>query len=226
MWRGNGRVLLGGSLGSGAWLGEIDLDGAVLRQFTLPAPELSVTDLELLAGGEVLALGESGTAQQSRAWLGRLTPAAKVLAKALVEGRPTAMARATDGSYAVLANKTGKDGFSVVVTLLTKTLEPRSTRTLVAGQLMEPDFRIVGAASGGFLVAGIRDRGLWISRIGQDAEEVWTQARTPAKTPDMEIVSRLRLMSGNGEYAVVYSAFAVRDRTQRRVVRAVRFAED
>ena len=86
---------------------------------------------------------------------------------------------------------------------------------LVANQRFVQTFRAAAVPSGGFVLAGVKDRGPWRSRIGASGAEVWTDAQDPRTRKEVEIVASIDLLARGDRLAAVYTAFTVEDRRQK-----------
>lgn len=220
--RHNGNLLLGGNLGLRAWWAEVTPEGEVVSQAALADPPLVLVDLVPLAGDDLVLLSQLGKGSDTGVGLVTTSAAGGLGAKNSWRGWPGDAVQARDGRLAVTWNRAAATGYTAMLTVVGDGLAPGSPQVLVPGEFVSPMVRIV-AAGDGFLVAGAKQRGLWISRRGADGRELWTEQREPEKRPDLEMVSRVELLTAGKEFVIAYSAFVVRDRTQHRVVRVMRF---
>jgi hypothetical protein len=137
-------------------------------------------------------------------------------------GRPLAAARG-NGSYAVLTEKGKLPQSELTLSAFDATgLQQRWSQVLVSGHA--GGFRIAAMPAGGYVVAGIVNRGLWVSRRDELGNARWTHARRPEETGELEIVTQVDLDASGDECVVTYSAFVIVDREQREVVRSLRFS--
>ena len=219
--RNNGNLLLGGNLGLRAWWAEVTPDGEVVSQATVADPPQVLVDLVALADGDLVLLSQLGNESDAGVGLVTVSAGGGFGAKNSWRGWPGDAVQARDGRLAVTWNRAATTGYTAMLTVVGDGA-PGSPQVLVPDEFVSPTVRIV-AAGDGFLVAGAKQRGLWVSRRGPDGREIWANGRVPEKRPDLEMVSRVELLPAGREYVVAYSAFVVRDRVQHRVVRVLRF---
>ena len=219
----SGHVVFAGSLGAEGVIAEFDIEGKTISEHRLGEPGTTAINVIPESDGNLVTVAEAGAFPNSSTWVGRISPRGNVLTKTSFPGRPTDLARGSDGSYVVLIEKAGADGSEILIKGLGTDLTERWTRSLVNRQRLVPPFRVAPVPSGGFVVAGTKDRALWISRLNSDGTEKWTETHDPQTSPELEMVSRLELVAAQDVFVAAYTAFVVAGREQRTVVRTLRF---
>jgi hypothetical protein len=202
---------------------EIDTEGKLVSDLAFGKEEMSVINAIFEADGSVVVAGEKGVLPASTASVSRVSRRGEVLARAAFVGRPIDIARGNDGAYLLLVERSNGEGSEILMIGLASNLTESWTRPVAARQRLGPTFRVAAVPSGGFIVAGTKDRGLWISRVTSDGAEVWTEAHDPMKTEDMEMTSQVEMASAKDTFLVAYTAFVVSGREQHQVVRTIRF---
>lgn len=222
--KSNQNIVVVGSIGIKAVVNEIDTEGKIIAQRLLPGEEAKMAISAIFElDGSAVVIGEQGMFPNSTVWVERVSPAGKVLASAVFPGRPADIARGSDGTYVVLIERSTPDGSEILMKTLAPDFSERWTRSLVSRQRMAIPFRVAPVPTGGFIVTGVKDRGLWISRVNSDGTEVWTVAHEPQSSPELEMVSHVELSSIRDIFVATYTAFVVVGREQREVVRLIRF---
>jgi hypothetical protein len=219
------RLILVGSLGDKSLLAEISADGRTINAYPPREPGMTAVGAVLEADGNIVVVCEQGGSGASQTWVGRVSPRGEVLAKKSFPGRPTDIARGADGTLVALVEVAGPDGSVVVLKAMAPDFSDRWTRSLISRQRLVTTFRIAPVASGGYIVAGTKDRGLWLSRVRSDGAEVWTEWHEPEKSSDLEMTSNVELVSTQDIFVAAYTAFVVAGRRQRQVVRTIRFRQ-
>jgi hypothetical protein len=218
-----GHVVFAGSLGAEGIIAEFDIEGKTISEHRLGEGGTTAINVISESDGNLVTVAEEGAFPNSSTSVERISPRGNVLAKTSFPGRPSDLARGSDGTYVVLIEKAGADGSEILIKALGTDLTERWTRSLVARQRLVPPFRVAPVQSGGFIVAGTKDRGLWISRLNSDGKEVWTDTHDPLTSPELEMVSHVELVAAQDVFVAAYTAFVVSGREQRTVVRTLRF---
>lgn len=219
-----GRMAIAGSVGERPLFAWLAADGrTIARRATLPDETMTIVAAASAPDGGAVVAGEKGIFPDSTAWIGRVAPSGAVLNSVEFPGRPLDIARAADGAIGLVIERKSAAGSDVVLQLLGPELAAGANRTLVSNQRAVPGFRIVAAPGGGFVVAGVKDRGRWITRVNAAGQEVWLDFQDPRSTRNLEIVSSMELLSRGDTMVAAYTAFVVDGREQKRVVRVVRF---
>ncbi len=214
-------LLLAGATGSRPLLMVIDRSGRAL-QTTVLQQEGAAVSARPLAEGRLLALVESASLGDPGFWVGEVaadgtTPGAQLRSS----GRPLALALQPDGRSAVVYAAAGVQTQDVMVKGITPGRELAWTKTLVERQGAVTRFDIVPLPDGEFLVAGKKDRGLWLARLARDGAQTWQAWRDPRSRGDLEITLDVDVAEARDHITVGYSALVVADRRQSSVVRTL-----
>lgn len=220
---GDERLLLVGSVGSKPLVTAINAEGKTVADHAPEVEGMTAVGAVSEPDGNVVVAGEQGMLPNVTAWVGRVSARGAVLVKNTFPGRPTDIARGSDGTYVVLIERSGAEGSEILLKALAPDVSELWTRTLASRQRVTIPFRVAPVPTGGYIVAGVKDRGLWVSRVKADGSEVWVSAHDPLKSPELELVSQVELASAQDVFVVAYTAFVVVGREQREVVRTVRF---
>lgn len=221
--KNNDHFVLLGNVGAQPVIVTVDIDGKTIMEHTLQEEGMTIVSALFEPDGNTLIVGQQGTSINPIAWIGRVSSRGEVLTKTTFTGRPTDIARGHDGNYVVLIERGSADGSEILMRSLAIDLSEQWTRSLVNRQKLVIPFRLAPVGTGGFIVAGIKDRGLWLSRVKSDGAEMWTEAHDPLASPELEMVSQVELASTQDVFVAAYTAFVVVGREQREVVRAIRF---
>jgi hypothetical protein len=218
------RVAILGAVGASPIFAIVDIDArTVAVRGDFGSEEATLIGAAFTADGSAVVAGEKGSFPESSAWVARLSTTGAVVASRTLPGRPLDIARSADGTTILLLQRGTLLASEVVLQVLAPDLTPRSERVLVANQRFVQTFRAAAVPSGGFVLAGVKDRGRWLSRIGASGAEVWTDGQDPRTRKDAEIVASIDLLARGDRLAAVYTAFTVEDRRQKKVVRITRF---
>jgi hypothetical protein len=220
---GDERLVLVGSVGAKPLVTAVNAEGKTVAEHAPGAEGMTAIGAAFETDGSVVVAAEEGRFPNTTAWVGRVSPQGVVLARKSFPGRPTDIARGSDGTYVVVVDRSGPEGSEILLKALAPDLGELWTRTLVSRQRVAVPFRVAPVTTGGYIIAGAKDRGLWVSRVKADGAEVWTEAHDPLTSPELEIVSHVELTSAQDTFVTAYTAFVVAGREQREVVRAVRF---
>ncbi len=208
---------------------QIDAEGKTITAHVL-REEMGAVNAVFDSEGSAVVVGQQGAFEKASVWVGRVSPRGEVLAKTAFPGSPTDITRGSDGTYVVLIQRISADGTEILMRALAPDLSERWTRSLVSRQPPANFFRVAPVRSGGFIVAGAKNRGLWISRVKPDGAEVWTEAQEPIMSlPELERVNKLELVYTvelawtQDVFVTAYTAFVVEGRDRLAVVRAIRF---
>jgi len=219
----NDHIILVGSVGLRPMVTEVDAEGKTITEFPLNAEGMSAVNAVFDAEGNVITACEQGTFPKATTWVRRVSRRGAVLAETSFAGRPTDLARGSDGSYLVLIERSDATGSEIVMKGLATDLSQRWTRSVASRQRPGNSFQVAPIPTGGFVVAGTKNRGLYISRITAAGAEVWAEAHDPMESPELEVASHVELASAQNNFAVAYTAFVVAGREQHQVVKLVRF---
>ena len=219
---GAGNMLLAGSLGTQPWVREIDTAGAKVREFPIRLASSSAV-AAVIEDGNAVAACEQGTFPDSEVWVGRVSPGGEVKGDVTFPGRPTDLARGADGSFAVAIEQRTPAGSDILLKGLSAGLKEQWSRVLAGKQRVAGSFRLAAVDSGGYVVAGSKDRGLLISRVKADGTALWTEQHEPQSSAELELTMRVELAHAGDTYVAAYTAFISVGREQRQVVRVIRF---
>ena len=215
------RLIALGTVNNRPLVAEITTEGKTIWQQTIDAAPALIDSARATRDGGVIVLGRRGSVSQE-VWLAKLSEKGSLERSITFPARAGAVTELAGGGYAVVTDATAARGFDVTLRLFSGDLKEQSNTPIASGQL-NPAFDIAAVPSGGFVVAGTRDRGLWVTRYDSGAAVVWTDHRPP-QPPDVEMVSDLKLLGRSGTTLVLaYSAFVTEGREQRKVVRVVTF---
>jgi hypothetical protein len=197
--------------------------GAVTWERVLPADGVRLESMSTADDGSLLVLGRSGAdVTKATLWVATLSPKGELLTQATFPGHDGEIARLRDGSAVLVFDRVAEKGFDVFVKTLGPDLRERSTTPLMSAQLTSGAFRIAATPDGGYLIAGVRDRGRYVARFDAAGKERWSDSRPPA-APGLEIVMRVELLVRGRTVLLPYAAYVVEGREQRQAVRVARF---
>jgi hypothetical protein len=220
---GERRFAVLGAIGASPFFAVIDVNGQIVARAEFGKEEGTLVGAAVNADGGAVVIAERGRFPEGGAWIARVSPEGAVSGSANLPGRPLDIARGADGTFVLLVQRGTLLASEVVLLVLAPDLTPRSERVLVSNQRFVQTFRAAPVPSGGFVLAGVRDRGRWLSRVDEKGAEVWVDGQDPRIRKDMEIVSSIDLVSRGNAFAVAYTAYVVEERRQRKVVRISRF---
>ena len=216
------RLIALGTVSNRPLVAEITTEGKTIWQQTIDAEPVLIDSARATRDGGVVVLGRRGSSSGSQeVWLAKLSAKGSLERSITLPARGGAVAELAGGGYSVVTHAAAARGFDVTLRLLSEDLTERSNKPIASGQL-NPAFDVAAAPSGGFVVAGTRDRGLWVTHYDSGAAVVWTDHRPP-QPPDVEMVSELKLFERAGTFVLAYGAFVTEGREQRKVVRVVSF---
>jgi hypothetical protein len=216
-----GRLLLVGWIDDQALAAVIGPDGRVLTRYQLRQKEMGVVSAAVEPDGGLVIVGQKGPFPNSTTWVGRVSPAGALTTAKEFPGRPMDVARGSDGTTLVLIELKMTE---IIAKGLSPDLAETWTRALVSNlPVPSLSFHVAAVQSGGFVVTGTKNRALWVARLKADGSETWADSIDPSTSPEMEMTNHVELAASRDVFAVAYSANVVVGRTQRAMVRAVRF---
>ena len=216
------RLIALGTVGNRPLVAEITTEGKTIWQQTIDAAPALIDSARATRDGGVILLGRRASSSGSQdVWIAKLSEKGSLERSITLPARGGAVTELAGGGYAVVTHAAAARGFDVTLRLLSADLSERSNKPIASGQL-NPAFDVAAAPSGGFVVAGTRDRGLWVTHYDSGAAVVWTDYRPP-QPPDVEMVSDLKLFGRAATFVLAYTAFTTEGREQRKVVRVVSF---
>lgn len=218
----DGRVLALGNADDKLFAAELADNGRMVWQKSLAAEsgfvEMAASTFD---GGAVVLARHGQDVASAQIWIGKLSSKGELERAITVPGRTGSAAALREGGYAIVTSQAGARGFDVTLRLFGPDMRERSSSPIVKDQV-NPEFAVVAAPRGGFLVAGTKDRGLWVSQFGADGRAIWTETRTPTP-PEAEMVFNLRLLSVGDTFFLPYTAFTLDGREQRQSIRVLKF---
>jgi len=220
---GGNRVRLLGEVGGIPVIAEVDANGKVLTETKFQSGAMSLVSVVSQDDGSYVAAGEKGTHPMSSTWIAKVVRDGKATGEVSYPGRPLDFTRGTNGEYLLIVETVRNGNSEIVAKGLKADYSQSWSRVLASGQKMGPSFRVVALPSGGFVIAGVKDRGLWISRVTAAGVETWTEAHAPGASAELEMTLNVEMEARQGMVHVAYSAFIVEGRRQHQVVRTIRF---
>lgn len=224
-----GRLFAVGNVGPKFLSAEIRPDGTTVAQRVLTTPAVVIEDVQPTLDGGLIVIGRQAAMSKEAAsddalplWMGKFSSKGDFERETKLSGRSPSIASLSNGDFVVSLFQAQARTQDLEVRVLDRDLRQKWTKTVVTGQApTAPAFQVAAMASGGFVVAGAKDRGLWVTEFGPKGEVIWTDAKTPAP-PEMEMVFNLKLLSSRQSTYVAYTAFTAADREQRQQVRLAR----
>ena len=128
------------------------------------------------------------------------------------------------GQYAAVYAKSGPEGQEVWVQGLTNQLGLSWARKIFSLPLALR-FDIEAVTGEGYIVAGVKERELWVSKISQDGTPVWTHTRAMAP-PDFAMFTSVALLPAQEGFLLACTVLTVQGREQRQSVKLIRFGAE
>ena len=225
-WIGGGNFLIIGSAGSAPLLAAVDIAGRVRQRHVLDDIDAAAVAAVPMPDGSIAALIEKGTPEEPRYVVALVQPAGAAVQRVEQAGRPLDLAVGAQGQLLALVERRGVSGRDLLALAFSAGLQPLWQRTLYSEVGPLSRFRALGTARGDFVVAGRKDRGLWVSRLSGNGAESWTSWTNPRQSPELEITLDVDMARSGDDILLGYSAMVVRDRRQSAVVRVVQFRLD
>ena len=223
---GSGGFLIVGSAGARPLVVAINGAGKVLQRFVIAEDDAAAVAAALLSDGKIAVLVEKGTPNDPRFLLATLQREGGVGARVEFAGRPMEIAAGAQGQLVALIERQGVASRELVGIGFGSRLQMQWQRSLLVERGLLARFRIVALPKGDFLVAGRKDRGLWLSRLSERGTEVWSSWTDPRQSAELEMTLDVDLARSGDDVLLAYSAMVVRDRRQSAVVRAMQFRLD
>lgn len=223
---GNGDAVMVGSAGERGLAVRVAAAGTVAWSRVLEEEALVLYDAAVTADDGVIVVGAKATnpakpdLRNTRLWVGKFSATGQLTASKLFDVQLGSVAQASDGTFLLVSNSMSGKTVTVTARGLGADLSEKWTRELTTS---DGFVRFVSApvAGGGFIVAGSRERGLWIARLRDDGSVVWSEARKPAP-PELESIRNIEVIRDGDDAVVAYTALVVKSRTQKRIVRVMR----
>lgn len=225
-WLGKGQFLLAGAEGSRPLLATVDSAGKVGHRYAVVDEDAAAVAAGLMPDGKLAVLIEKGSVADPRFAVLVIGQTEGVVHRVELTGQPVDLAVGAKGQIFALVERRGVAARDLVALSFSSGLDAQVSRTLVSEIGPLARFRIVALAGGGAMVAGRKDRGLWLSRLSDPLAEVWTSWTDPRKSAELETTLDIDLARAGDAVFVGYSAMVVRDRRQYAVVRAMQFKAD
>jgi hypothetical protein len=217
-----GQLLALGVANNRPFVAEIAGDGKTAWQQPIAADPALIDMGRPTRDGGVIVVGRRGlNVDAQEVWIAKLSARGALERSMTVAARGGAVAPLAGGGYAVVTHAAGARGFDVTLRVLTDDMRERWSKSLVADQV-NPAFDVAGTPSGGFIVAGSKDRGLWVTNYDVEGRVIWTDHRVP-QPPDVEMVFNLQLIARGDTFVLPYTAFTLEGREQRQSVRVLTF---
>ncbi len=208
----DGNFVILGEFRRSAVLLKMDRDGNLLWQRKLEGPNRQFfVDAVPTEGGGLVAVANSGTYNKygfgiSDVWVAAFDADGKETRRTRFAGRQGSICRGQNGNVAVVFDKTMGTGQDIWMRLLDADLKPLWAKAVVSVQRgFSSPFRVVSAPGSGFMVAGLRDFTMWISKRDKDGEGVWSHSE-PGPPSSWQLSSLIRI---DNEYIVLYSTRTV-----------------
>lgn len=219
------RLLITGSTGTLPFAAEVDIDGRVLRKWVVRDLPGAVVVAQPTGDGDLVALIDTSSAAEPTLVVARIGADGAVRSRVDRNGVAMDLAVLRDGGVAVTYARSRVTSHEVRLLLLTAGVDAaRSDAELLVSPTSPARFRLAAAPRGGLLVAGVRERGLWLARIDGAGQRVWDSWSDPRRTAELEMTLGIDLQADDrGRYMLAYSALIAEGRRQVQVVRALRF---
>ncbi|PKG95942.1 hypothetical protein [Paraglaciecola sp. MB-3u-78] len=189
--------------------------------------QLNIIDFVEESSGDLLLFGEIIEGDKSRVWLARVTDKGEIIDQEFFSGKPQSMVKNKNQSFALLIDEVINQEHVISLVKPSKLkLKPEWSRVIFTEKYFSPRLDVLTSEDGGYVLAGVKDRGLWISKIDNSGNSVWTYSRNPTDTTELEIVKDVRFSSQGNKFFIAYSAFVLAGRTQKEVIRILRFDEN
>lgn len=208
----DGNFVILGHFKRNAILLKIDSNGALLWQRMLEGPGRQFfMDAVPTKRGGFIAVANSGNYDKfgfgtSEVWILAYDADGKEKQEVKFAGRQGSICHREDGSVAVVFDKGMVTGQDIWMQSLDADLKSLWTKAVVSVKRGLPSpFKVVSAPGGGFIVAGLRDFTVWISKRDKNGEEIWSH--TENGPPSSWYLSTLIRM--DKEYIVLYSTRSV-----------------
>jgi hypothetical protein len=217
-----GQLLALGVANNRPFVAEIAGDGKTVWQQPIAADPALIDMGRPTRDGGVIVVGRRGlNVDAQEVWIAKLSARGGLERSMTVAARGGAVAPLAGGGYGVITWAAGARGFDVTLRAITDDMRERWSKSLIADQV-NPAFDIAATPSGGFIVAGSKDRGLWVTNYDADGGVIWTDHRVP-QPPDVEMVFNLQLIARGDTFVLPYTAFTLEGREQRQSVRVLTF---
>ena len=222
------RFVVVGSAGMVPFCAELDSDGNVLRKWVLRDIVGAVVVAQPTADGGLVALIDTSTSSDTALTVARVQADGVLGARVDRSGQAMDLVSLRDGGLAVTYARSRVATYEVrLLTLAPDASSVRGDVELLVTSTTPGRFRLGAAPQGGVVVAGVRERGLWVGRFDGSGQTLWDARTDPRRREDLELTLGVDLQSdGRGRFLLAYSALVTEGRRQISVVRALRFNLD
>lgn len=219
------RLLISGSTGTLPFCAEVDADGRVLRKWVVRDLPGAVVLAKPTGNGDLVALIDTSSTTEPTLTVARIGSDGSIRSRVDRTGVAMDMTTLRDGSIAVTYSRSRVTSHEVRLMLLSADADAaRSDAELLVSPTSPARFRLASAPQGGLVVAGVRERGLWLARFDGAGQRVWDSWSDPRRNAELEMTLGVDLQSDDrGRYMLAYSALVSEGRRQVQVVRALRF---
>jgi hypothetical protein len=222
-----GKLLMLGAAGLRGMIAQVAPDGAVAWERDIPttAP-LHLEEAWPTPDGGAVLLGRSGReAMNAQAWVGLMTPTGEITAQVFLPAYDATLARLADGQVAVVTDHVNAALFDTRLSRLSAELAVQGSTPLLDTHIAAGMTRVVPAGGGHVLIAGVKERALWVTRLDGSGKTVWSEVRTldPQKP---ELVDGTALLSRGAVAILAYGANVLDGRSLHQQVVVLRLSLD
>jgi hypothetical protein len=222
-----GKLLMLGAAGLRGMIAQVAPDGAVAWERDIPttAP-LHLEEAWPTPDGGAVLLGRSGRdAKNAQAWVGLMTPTGEITAQVFLPAYDATLARLADGQVAVVTDHVNAALFDTRLSRLSAELAVQGSTPLLDTHIAAGMTRVVPAGGGHVLIAGVKERALWVTRLDGSGKTVWSEVRTldPQKP---ELVDGTALLSRGAVAILAYGANVLDGRSLHQQVVVLRLSLD
>lgn len=173
-------ILIGTNWADGLLM-KMDVAGNILWEKTMDHGKTELL-VDVLADrdGSFVLIGNSGTygvffTGPSEIWVTKVDAKGDITSEKTFPGRYGSVARAQDGGYGIVYDKSRTGRRDIWVQTLTANLEESWNAQVLTSEAPGATFKIAAVPSGGFVVVGgTQDHKLWVSRINAAGKTMWT----------------------------------------------------
>jgi len=225
----DGDFVILGKFRNNAILLKLDRDGNLLWQKTMDGADSQFfVDAVPTERGGFVAVANSGKYNKfgfgmSEVWVVAFDADGNDKQRVKFPGRQGSICQCEGGNLAVVFDKSMATGQDIWMQLLDNNLKLLWTKAVISVKLgFSSSFRVVPVSSGGFIVVGLRDFRMWLSKRDKDGGEIWSYTN-PGSPSSWNLSNLIRL--GN-KYTVLYSAFTTKGKQVDYQIGALGFHED
>ena len=222
------KFLLIGRTADGPLMMKVDEDGNIIWKKTVDDESLSIF-LEGVTtgdGGYVLVGNKITISGEGNIWLGKFDSTGRLLLKKTLTGRYGTIAKTKESEYAIVYDQMGSAGWNVFLQGLNPDLSGSWSAELLSGVKILSPFKIASASNGNFIVAGVGESLLSVSRIKRGGEVVWNHIRRD-NSATWEKLWNYDMLSHSGEFVIPYTMLVVNKQgEQRQVIKIIKFSEN